>query len=70
MGCVHQGELHVTPLKGVLYLRPSFGYLDRVDKKHAVGGVPGNVPDESEEPEEPEATPVTVRYESRSFSVS
>ncbi len=32
-GCVHQGELHVTPLKEILQLRPSFSYLDRADTK-------------------------------------
>lgn len=29
-----QGELHLTPLHGILQLRPSFSYLDKADAKH------------------------------------
>ncbi|KAK2084177.1 DNA-directed RNA polymerase III subunit RPC5 [Saguinus oedipus] len=29
-----QGELHLTPSHGILQLRPSFSYLDKVDAKH------------------------------------
>lgn len=28
------GELHLTPLHGILQLRPSFSYLDKADAKH------------------------------------
>lgn len=28
------GELHLTPLHGILQLRPSFTYLDKADAKH------------------------------------
>ena len=27
------GELHVTPLTGILQMRPSFSYLDKADSK-------------------------------------
>ncbi|TRY83778.1 hypothetical protein DNTS_025263 [Danionella cerebrum] len=29
-----RGELHLTPLQGILQMRPSFTYLDRADSKH------------------------------------
>lgn len=28
------GELHLTPLQGILQMRPSFSYLDKADSKH------------------------------------
>lgn len=28
----HDSELHITPLQGVVDLRPSFAYLDKSDK--------------------------------------
>lgn len=28
------GELHLTPLQGILQMRPSFTYLDKADTKH------------------------------------
>lgn len=31
---VFAGELHLTPLHGILQLRPSFTYLDKADAKH------------------------------------
>ncbi|XP_073684916.1 DNA-directed RNA polymerase III subunit RPC5 [Garra rufa] len=30
----HKGELHLTPLQGILQMRPSFSYLDKADTKH------------------------------------
>lgn len=27
------GELHITPLTGILQMRPSFSYLDKADNK-------------------------------------
>lgn len=27
------GELHITPLKGIIQLRPQFNYLDKSDKR-------------------------------------
>lgn len=32
--CNFSGELHLTPLYGILQLRPSFSYLDKADAKH------------------------------------
>uniref|UniRef100_A0A8C7NCH9 Polymerase (RNA) III (DNA directed) polypeptide E n=1 Tax=Oncorhynchus kisutch TaxID=8019 RepID=A0A8C7NCH9_ONCKI len=29
-----KGELHITPLQGILQMRPSFSYLDKADGKH------------------------------------
>ena len=55
VGCIKDGELHVTPLKGILHLRPSFGYLDKVDLKQSIPG------GEDSQDEEEDAKPVTVR---------
>jgi DNA-directed RNA polymerase-3 subunit RPC5 len=29
----HDSELHITPLRGIVHLRPSFVYLDKSDKR-------------------------------------
>lgn len=29
----HDRELHITPLRGIVHLRPSFPYLDKSDKR-------------------------------------
>jgi DNA-directed RNA polymerase-3 subunit RPC5 len=29
----HDSELHITPLRGVVHLRPSFTYLDKSDRR-------------------------------------
>ena len=29
----HDNELHITPLRGIVHLRPSFTYLDKSDKR-------------------------------------
>lgn len=29
----HDSELHITPLRGILHLRPSFAYLDKSDRR-------------------------------------
>jgi DNA-directed RNA polymerase-3 subunit RPC5 len=29
----HDRELHITPLHGIVHLRPSFPYLDKSDKR-------------------------------------
>ena len=29
----HDNELHITPLRGIVHLRPSFVYLDKSDKR-------------------------------------
>lgn len=33
VGVLNEGELHLTPLKGVVSLRPTFSYLDKSDKR-------------------------------------
>lgn len=33
IGSYQDGELYLTPLKGILQLRPEFNYLDRADKR-------------------------------------
>lgn len=56
LGHYENGELHVTPMQGIIQLRPGFGYLDEADAKARN--------DESVE-EEDEAKPVTVRFARR-----
>ncbi|KAJ1526730.1 hypothetical protein ONE63_008310 [Megalurothrips usitatus] len=33
IGVLNEGELHLTPLKGIVSLRPTFSYLDKSDKR-------------------------------------
>ena len=33
MAIYHDKELHITPLQGIVHLRPSLGYLDMSDKR-------------------------------------
>ena len=58
IGNYANGELHVTPLRGIVQLRPGFGYLDEADAR---------AQKDSEEGigEEDEAKPVTVRFARR-----
>ena len=48
-------ELHLTPVKGVLQLRPSLGYMDKSDKMARNSG--DNVDEEEDKPQA-----VTVRF--------
>lgn len=34
LATLHSNEIHLTPLKGILQLRPSFPYLDKSDKRN------------------------------------
>ncbi|CAO3597383.1 unnamed protein product [Absidia cylindrospora] len=34
VGVMHNDELHVTPLKTVIQMRPGFNYLDKIDEKY------------------------------------
>lgn len=61
-GIYRDGELHITPLKGIIHLRPSFGYLDQADAK---GRGPSGETEEVVEEEEPEAKAVTVKFARR-----
>ena len=54
-GVYKDGELHLTPLKGVVPLRPSFKYLDLIDKKS--GGA-----ETIEGPKDEDAKAVMVRF--------
>nr|CAD7458170.1 unnamed protein product [Timema tahoe] len=54
---VHENELHVTALRGLLHLRPSFAYLDKSDKRAKEEGE-----DISGGEEEEEAKQVTVKF--------
>lgn len=33
VGIFQDGELHVTPLRGIIQMRPQFNYLDKGDKR-------------------------------------
>lgn len=33
VGIFQDGELHLTPLKGIIQMRPQFNYLDKSDKR-------------------------------------
>ncbi|XP_033120165.1 DNA-directed RNA polymerase III subunit RPC5-like [Anneissia japonica] len=61
VGMIQEGELHLTPLHGILQLRPNFKYLDRADNR--LREEKANMEGESSQDEE-EAKPkaVTVRY--------
>ncbi len=59
------GALHMTPLQGVLQLRPSLSYLDKADvgvKKLEVASDEGG---DTTESEGEEVKPITVRFAKR-----
>nr|XP_045051369.2 DNA-directed RNA polymerase III subunit RPC5 isoform X2 [Desmodus rotundus] len=56
-----QGELHLTPLHGILQLRPSFSYLDKADAKHREREV-ANEGDSSQDEAEEDVKQITVRF--------
>ena len=61
------GELHLTPLHGLVQLRPSLSHLDKTDtgsKKVGIGGVEGGALSEGDTTgsEGEEAKPVQVRF--------
>nr|CAD7586758.1 unnamed protein product [Timema genevievae] len=58
---VHENELHVTALRGLLHLRPSFAYLDKSDKR-AKEEAKDQGEDISGGEEEEEAKQVTVKF--------
>ncbi|CAG4937054.1 unnamed protein product [Parnassius apollo] len=51
-------ELHCTPVKGIVQLRPSYGYYDKQDKRKP----DKNKTDSDDEDKEPEAQQVTVKF--------
>ncbi|XP_042777698.1 DNA-directed RNA polymerase III subunit RPC5 isoform X2 [Panthera leo] len=56
-----QGELHLTPLHGILQLRPSFSYLDKADAKHREREA-ANEGDSSQDEAEEDVKQITVRF--------
>ncbi|XP_054992226.1 DNA-directed RNA polymerase III subunit RPC5 isoform X1 [Sorex araneus] len=57
-----QGELHLTPLHGILQLRPSFSYLDKADSKHREREAATEAGDSSQDEAEDDVKQITVRF--------
>uniref|UniRef100_A0A8D3D6F0 DNA-directed RNA polymerase III subunit RPC5 C-terminal domain-containing protein n=1 Tax=Scophthalmus maximus TaxID=52904 RepID=A0A8D3D6F0_SCOMX len=57
-----KGELHVTPLTGILQMRPSFSYLDKADNKTREREAANEGGDSSQDEAEEEAKAITVRF--------
>ncbi|XP_069580411.1 DNA-directed RNA polymerase III subunit RPC5 [Brachyistius frenatus] len=57
-----KGELHVTPLTGILQMRPSFSYLDRADNKTREREAANEGGDSSQDEAEEEVKAITVRF--------
>lgn len=56
-----KGEIHVTPLHGILQLRPSFTYLDKADSKYREREAANDAGDSSQD-EGDDVKQVTVRF--------
>ncbi|XP_062915477.1 DNA-directed RNA polymerase III subunit RPC5 [Mobula hypostoma] len=57
-----KGELHVTPLHGMLQMRPSFSYLDKADAKHREREAANEAGDSSQDEAEDDVKQITVRF--------
>ncbi|XP_064414739.1 DNA-directed RNA polymerase III subunit RPC5 isoform X2 [Latimeria chalumnae] len=57
-----KGELHLTPLHGILQLRPSFSYLDKADAKHREREAINEGGDSSQDEVEEDVKQITVRF--------
>ncbi|XP_076154597.1 DNA-directed RNA polymerase III subunit RPC5 isoform X1 [Alosa pseudoharengus] len=58
-----KGEFHLTPLQGILQMRPSFSYLDKADTKHREREAANEAGGDSSQDEAEEDTKqVTVRF--------
>ncbi|XP_074475600.1 DNA-directed RNA polymerase III subunit RPC5 [Sebastes fasciatus] len=57
-----KGELHVTPLTGILQMRPSFSYLDKADTKTREREAANEGGDSSQDEAEEDAKAITVRF--------
>ncbi|KAM9838105.1 DNA-directed RNA polymerase III subunit RPC5 [Aulostomus maculatus] len=57
-----KGELHVTPLTGILQMRPSFSYLDKADNKTKEREAANEGGDSSQDEAEEEVKAITVRF--------
>ncbi|XP_051523240.1 DNA-directed RNA polymerase III subunit RPC5-like isoform X2 [Myxocyprinus asiaticus] len=58
----HKGELHLTPLQGILQMRPSFTYLDKADSKHREREAANEAGDSSQDEAEDDVKQITVRF--------
>ncbi|KAF4106958.1 DNA-directed RNA polymerase III subunit RPC5 [Onychostoma macrolepis] len=58
----HKGELHLTPLQGILQMRPSFSYLDKADTKHREREAANEAGDSSQDEAEEDVKQITVRF--------
>ncbi|KAA8581374.1 hypothetical protein FQN60_002955 [Etheostoma spectabile] len=56
-----KGELHVTPLTGILQMRPSFSYLDKADTKTREREAANEGGDSSQDEAEEDAKAITAR---------
>ncbi|XP_018617441.1 DNA-directed RNA polymerase III subunit RPC5 [Scleropages formosus] len=61
-GVFRKGELHLTPLHGILQLRPSFSYLDKADTKHREREAANEAGDSSQDEAEDDIKQITVRF--------
>ncbi|CAL1536657.1 unnamed protein product [Lymnaea stagnalis] len=71
IGLFKEGELHLTPMSGVVQMRPSFEYLDKADTRHRTEAANSSLADggeSSQDEGEEEATPVHMKV-SRGESV-
>uniref|UniRef100_A0A8C6USM2 Polymerase (RNA) III (DNA directed) polypeptide E n=1 Tax=Neogobius melanostomus TaxID=47308 RepID=A0A8C6USM2_9GOBI len=57
-----KGELHITPLTGILQMRPSFSYLDKADGKTREREAENEGGDSSQDEAEEDAKAITVRF--------
>uniref|UniRef100_W5LAF0 Polymerase (RNA) III (DNA directed) polypeptide E n=1 Tax=Astyanax mexicanus TaxID=7994 RepID=W5LAF0_ASTMX len=57
-----KGELHLTPLQGILQMRPSFSYLDKADSKHREREAANEAGDSSQDEAEDDIKQITVRF--------
>lgn len=62
VGLLKDGQLHLNPIRGIVQLRPSFGYLDRSDAKQKQESKDQGENAESSAEEEEEAQAVTVKF--------
>ncbi|XP_042293642.1 DNA-directed RNA polymerase III subunit RPC5 isoform X1 [Sceloporus undulatus] len=57
-----KGELHLTPLHGILQMRPSFSYLDKADAKYREREAANEPGDSSQDEAEEDVKQITVRF--------
>uniref|UniRef100_A0A6B2FAJ3 DNA-directed RNA polymerase III subunit RPC5 C-terminal domain-containing protein n=1 Tax=Bothriechis nigroviridis TaxID=88079 RepID=A0A6B2FAJ3_BOTNI len=57
-----RGELHLTPLNGILQMRPSFAYLDKADAKYREREAANEHGDSSQDEADEDVKQITVRF--------